>query len=168
MSCDPFDEPLSVHRWACDEIEKFKASAQAFVDTYHPELFSELDVLRSGELIHGYKFEEKLPDELRRLGYYVVTNLRNALDQAMHAASVQVGTAKPNKTNFPVGDDAKSLASQLARSPSYKGIPPNFMIKFSRSTPIGKRLMSRTETLSFAPSSKSPTQISTARRSRFG
>jgi len=117
-----FEGPLEVLRWGRDEIEKFCASAQAFIDAYQPELYSELDPA-TGEIASGYLVREEPPNELRRLGYYVVTNLRNALDQAMHAASLRLGTKHPKKTNFPVAESPDALERQLERSPTYKGIP---------------------------------------------
>jgi len=117
-----FDGPLEVLRWGRDEIEKFCVSAQAFVDGYKPELYSEVD-FAAGETAHGYIVREEPPDELRRLGYYVVTNLRNALDQAMHAASLRLGTTREKKTNFPAAESPDNLARQLERNSTYKGIP---------------------------------------------
>lgn len=119
-----FEGPLEVLRWDRDEIENFCAAAQAFVDAYKPELYSELDH-SAGEAAHGYLVREEPPNDLRRLGYYVVTNLRNALDQAMHAASLRLETTRPKKTNFPVAELPMRLDGSSNRTRLTKAFPPN-------------------------------------------
>lgn len=118
-----FNGPLEVLGWGREEIEKFCAAAQAFIDTQiPPELYSELDSAK-GEVAHGYTFREQPPDDIRRLGRYVISNLRDALDQAMHAASMRIGTKHPKKTNFPVAETALELERRLPTASTYKGIP---------------------------------------------
>lgn len=73
MSRDIFDEAVSAHRWSCEEIEKFGAIGQAFVDDYQPEIFRELDVLHT-EIVHGYEITKE------RLSFPVYGPLFTGLD----------------------------------------------------------------------------------------
>lgn len=115
-----FDYPRSVCRWAGEEINKFKLAAQTFIDTCEPKSFNQLD-LATGEMVHGFEVPEP-PDELLKLSYHIIGDLRNALDQAVHAASVIVGTNHATKTNFPVAETPEGVRRRL-ESPGFKGIP---------------------------------------------
>ena len=120
---ESFDYPRSVHRWAGEEVNKFKDAAKAFVDSCKPKGFKQLD-LATGEMIQGCVLEERAPDELLKIAYHIINDLRNALDQAVHAASLTLGTRYPDKTNFPVVEDASGLLRRLQTSPVCKGVPP--------------------------------------------
>lgn len=86
-----------------------------------------------GERVTYIRFTEQPGKAIRKPAYRLTTDLRNALDQAMHAASVTVGTCYPKQTNFPSGDNLKDFESNLTSVKSrFRGIPAIFHDKLKR------------------------------------
>jgi len=120
---DQFSAPKKTCRWAVEEIDSFEAAEKAFFDTNPSKEWEHLDYAKC-QIVHGIRFTEKPSDELERGAYRIVGDLRNALDQAMYAASKVFETKNLKKSNFPFGESAKDFQNALtAKNGNYRGIP---------------------------------------------
>lgn len=119
---DLFESSKALLSWAGEEIEEFNREVAQFGNNCEAKEFVQPD-LATSEVVHGYKILTKPPEKVRKLAYRIVNDLRNSLDQSVHAASLLLDTPKPTKTNFPVADTPEGVIRRLA-SPSCSGIPP--------------------------------------------
>ena len=109
--------------WAKDEIKNFDAAAADFLQSNSNELVAHPTGVGGSFLIVAKQIHAP-SDDMRRAAYRIVSDLRNALDQATHQASIKLGTNKPEKTNFPIGDTEIYVVRQLAATAGpWCGIP---------------------------------------------
>lgn len=116
------DDARTTLRWAMDEVEDFKRETAAFLAARPYRLAHRWTVPRLVLVLSVEDFQP-LPEAVRKHASRAITELRHALDQAAHAASVALGTAHPRKTMFPSGDTPEAVAAMLATGQS-SGIPP--------------------------------------------
>ena len=107
-----FSHPLKTARWAKRQIDKFEAAERAFLKKHPGKEFSYVEFATT-EVVHGVEFVIRPTDALEEMAYRAVGDLRNALDQAVYAASKSLGVDHPKRANFPVGDSEKHFNRQL-------------------------------------------------------
>jgi hypothetical protein len=121
-----FSGPKAVLRWAKEEIANFELAEKAFFDENKGDKFSELNAA-SRIVTFGVAFPDHVSDEVTRSCYRAISDLRNALDQAVFSAScILKPEGKIDKTAFPFADTQKELREALRtahKGMRYPGVP---------------------------------------------
>lgn len=120
---DPFRPAKLLVSLASGDINKFQARCDAFLNESKMELIEDHDS-QPEQVIHKVRVTDAVPDDLERDAVHLVGDLRSALDKAVHAASVQIGTSDPKYAHFPAADSEAGFKGQLnsGRGP-YRGVP---------------------------------------------
>lgn len=120
---EAFEDALRTVSWAKDQIAEFKKAVTAYLASDPTELRS-IPTGNGANFTVILKQTKSISDDMRRSAYRIVSDLRNALDQATFAACGEVGTKFPHKCNFPVGENLTDLKKRLSNPKgSYRGIP---------------------------------------------
>ena len=109
---DPFESPKLLLARALDGINDFEAQVIAFAENsswtqggeYNPE---------NGETRMFLTLQSRIPGNTRVLASEIVNNLRHVLDQAVTAASHELGSTSVKKTYFPFAKSKAGLPAQI-------------------------------------------------------
>lgn len=123
---DPFYSAKLPFREIHADIADIKIRATALVDQRNLMPIPQRDK-DTGELIYKVRIVQDIPDDIERDAVRYLTEIRGALDKAIHGAAKLLGSRSLKHTNFPFGDaagGAKSFANQLANTKGpWRGIP---------------------------------------------
>lgn len=130
---DPFYTPKLILRLAKPDLDDFDAGCDAFFNKGNVllkggnfEAFAREDAY-TGEIVHGVRIVSDIPEKLERDAMRLVSDIRNALDKATHAASISLDSADPAYAHFPHGESESWLEGQLKRAATgggpFRGIP---------------------------------------------
>lgn len=119
-----FTGPKALCRWAREEICTLKIAVHKFIKENPGTEFTELNDL-TGVTTYGRKIPQQVTDDIARAAYRAVNELRNALDQAVFAASCILTDGDVKKAAFPFADTRKQVANSLAggKAVNYREIP---------------------------------------------
>lgn len=117
---ESFESAQYLAAWAGSEIAQFKEITHAFLDDDPAAMIKEFDAEAAQ---HRLKVRFKpLPFRARGLASNTIKNLRDALDQVVHAATYWVVGRPRRNAHFPFGTDPDDLESAMAKGPC-KDIP---------------------------------------------
>lgn len=121
---DPFESAEFSIRRANKHSLEFARLAQDFVESDSHEVFTEFNA-DTGLNEVKVKFLKPIPEDLRGVASDAIKNIRDALDQAMSAATLVVSGKRTNRAHFPFGESADDLENSLSRKKAgqCKGIP---------------------------------------------
>lgn len=126
MTADILASSLKLCRWAESEIGNFESLRDTFLRENPTKIVQTICTKTCANIIYpaDIVMPPEVYDGLERLAYRIVGDLRNALDQACHAASVAIGSSNDNKTNFPMATNELDLDKRLSGPKgSFGGIP---------------------------------------------
>lgn len=123
-----FESSKRLCTWALQEIENFDSAEVAFMGNDPYQIVSEPAYSAIGLPPAPVSFKvvdiKEPGEEFERTAYRIILDLRNALDQAVSAASEMIGSGSPSHTNFPFAMTEKDFNRRLAASKGvYRGIP---------------------------------------------
>lgn len=119
-----FTGPKTLCRWAREEVRILKVAIHRFIKENLGTEFEEFNYL-TNVTTYGCKIPEQATDEIARAAYRTVNELRNALDQAVFAASCILTDSDVKKAAFPFADTRKEVTGSLTsgKAVNYKEIP---------------------------------------------
>jgi hypothetical protein len=68
---------------------------------------------KAGEDVLSYKFQKRLPPEMRYLASRITQEIKHALDQALCDAAVELGRPDKKSIHFPIGGSQLDFARQI-------------------------------------------------------
>jgi hypothetical protein len=124
MADDPFDSAEFTLRRALHHAENFDRLATEFMKS-EPYASTVGFNAETGFREVRIKVVRNFPEDLRGAAADAVKNIRDALDQAMSAATFIVTGKRPRRTHFPFGESEDDLENSLSRRKAwhYSDIP---------------------------------------------
>lgn len=118
----PFDSARTLIARAREHIGCLDASFKAFLETKPYARAIDLDP-DTGEQVHKVRLVAKLPRRAEAILKDAASNLRDALDHAVHCSALILDSSFPNCTGFPFATHPNGVAGEL-ESDRLKGIHP--------------------------------------------
>ena len=109
-----------------EDISEFAKAAQTFVSGYHVTVIKRKMGVSGKYVLYPAARKEDVSKlmPLQKKAGHIINDLRHILDQACHAASMEIGTSSPDKTNFPMAQNDVGLEGQLAsKTGGSSGVP---------------------------------------------
>ncbi|MEL6583117.1 MAG: hypothetical protein AAFQ36_04735 [Pseudomonadota bacterium] len=121
---DPFESSEFLLRRARVHFDNFEKAAAEYLNSDAYTVWHELNETTGLKEVK-LKIVREFPEDLRGYASDAIKNIKDALDQAMSAASYVVSGKRSKRTHFPFGEDADDLENSLSRRKAgqCKGIP---------------------------------------------
>jgi hypothetical protein len=113
MRDNPFYSPRLLIADARDDIYSLNEAVRDFVK--HQETLISYFDLEQRLYVHTVQFGKPLSPKLPVLMRKAVGSLRSALDQAVYASAITLGSRRLVSTNFPFADTAQGLEGEIKR-----------------------------------------------------
>lgn len=108
-----FESPEHLIAWADEEIAQLEGQLDAFRESNPYRFVREADPKTRKNTLK-LKAIKSLPLSVRGRASNIIKNLRDALDQAVFAASAYITGNESNQTHFPFGESPDDLEKSLS------------------------------------------------------
>ena len=125
-SIDPFESPKFLLNWVDEEVLHLESVINGIItEGDYLAVVTDHDS-ESGYNIIKVRLTKPLPIGIRGRVNNILKNLRDALDQAVFQAAVQIRGGNPRASHFPFGESPDDLENSLSlrKSSQCKDIPP--------------------------------------------
>jgi len=120
-----FKSPKTVLARGRTHIEDLRARIADYADKAQIDQVTTFEIWTK-EYVVKMVFREDIPDDLSAIAKDALSNLRDALDQAVYASAVAVNGGAPKRTKFLVGPTKDDIENDLRRK-RYSDVPQDII-----------------------------------------